>query len=134
MNYTNTVLALIESVDVKNMALQKLAMSTDDRTFSQFGKAVNAKKQGSQLVTVTVKSPTAEGAVKTWDAVVGSVLEVVSASNEYGDSNIVISKISSPPLVHQGFIFLWQYVVAGGLLGLIVSSLLISIKEYLWQK
>lgn len=131
LSYTNTAVALIESTDVKKLTLEKLDIEVGEETLREFGNIMKVKKSGPQLITVTVKGSSTIRAFELWNSLINSFLETAEKLNKNTDPNLAIQKVSPAPIVRQSLLPLVSLPIAGGMLFLLISVFLVSLKEYL---
>ncbi len=130
LSYTNSVVALLESPDVKREVLKLMNLSTDERNIRKLSKMIRAKKIGPQVILVTVKSKNYDTSKEVWDKTVNSLVEVASKVNRNGDKNLGISLVSEQPIVKESFRSLYLFGTAGSLMFFTFSLFYISLKEY----
>jgi capsular polysaccharide biosynthesis protein len=130
LSYTNTVMALFESLDIRFEALNKLNLPTDNTSLRRYSRIIKAKKVGPQIITLTVKGTNTEELGRLWDSVANTVIEKNKQINITGDPLLSISKISDAPIVRQLYRPLWLCVLAGALLSPFLVVLFVTFKGY----
>ena len=130
LSYTNTVVGLLESVDIQSKALNKLNIQVNEVSLRRYAKHIKAKKSGPQLVALTVKGNTFSESKKLWEAVADELITVNQQLNVNGDDKLNVSKISAQPVVKKENKSLWLNIPAGILLALCAGIFIVSFKEY----
>jgi len=130
LSYTNTVVGLLESVDLQSKALSTLNIPIDEISLRKYAKYIKVKKSGPQLVTLTVKGKTFIDSKSMWEAVADELLAVNQQLNINGDGSLNVSKVSAQPVVKKEYKSLWLNIPAGILLALGAGIFIISLKEY----
>ncbi|MFZ5424437.1 MAG: YveK family protein [Patescibacteria group bacterium] len=130
-SYTDTVIALFESVDLQKAVLEKLNLQTTDAELRSIKRRIRVKKAGPQLITVTVKGSTQSFANDVWNALAEETLAVVENVNAEGDTTLSIEKLSSEPVLQQTYSNVFINAFIGLSLGFIMSVVWLSFKEYL---
>lgn len=128
--YTNTVMTLIQSPDIRFEALNKLNLPTDTFSLRKYARLITARKTGPQLVQLTVKSKNPEEAKKLWETVVESTIEKNKLINTAGDPLLTVSKISDNPLVRETYRPLWLCALSGALATVSFVVFLITLKGF----
>jgi uncharacterized protein involved in exopolysaccharide biosynthesis len=114
-SYTNTAMALAESIDVRQQVMKKLGVEINDLNIFEYGKLLRVKKAGPQVLTLTFKSDTAEKALKSWTAAAESIVELNSSFNQQGDAQLHIVKVAEP-VIKKNYFYPWQFALAGAVL------------------
>lgn len=130
LSYTNTVIALFESLDIRFEALNKLNLPTDNASLRKYSRIIKAKKVGPQIVTLTVRGNNTEELGRLWDSVANTVIEKNKQINITGDPLLSISKLSDTPIVGEIYKPLWLCVLAGALLAPFIVVLFVAFKGY----
>ncbi|RJR26944.1 hypothetical protein C4561_04165 [candidate division WWE3 bacterium] len=130
LSYTNTVAALLESVDLRTLALAKLNVPVNEVTLRKYQRFISVNKDGPQLISLTVKGNTHEESKGLWESLSSSLIDTTVDINKSGDANLSISKITDEPVVKKEYKSIWINLSAGFGLGLIAGILFISFKEY----
>lgn len=130
LSYTNSVLSLMESVDLKKMVLESNKLPLTGKNLNILSRSINVKKTGPQVIYLVVKGKTYEEAKKLWNSVSNVTLATIYEINKNGDENLSISLVSPQPLVGLPYKSVYLYVTAGILISFIVTSLYICVKEY----
>lgn len=130
LSYTNTVVGLLESVDIQSKALSKLNIPINEVSLRRYAKYIKVKKSGPQLVTLTVKGNSFADSKNLWGAVADELVVANQQLNVNGDNKLNVSKISLQPVVKKEYRSLWLHIPAGILLALGAGIFSISLKEY----
>ena len=128
--YTNTAVALLESIDVKTQALEKAGIEPNGYNLKKYSKLVDIKKNGPQLITLTVKDNSYEKSQSLWNSMADSFIKYSDEANFNTDPNLKILKISPEPVVKPEYKSIYFYSVCGLLGGFIFGVLLITFKKY----
>jgi len=131
LSYTNTVAALLENTDLRSKAMKNLGITIDELTLRRVQKLISIKKDGPQLITLTVKGRNYDESRNLWESLSKSLMETTTEINMRGDPNLSITKISAEPVVKLEYRSLWLNLSAGFGLGLALGIVFISFKEYL---
>jgi capsular polysaccharide biosynthesis protein len=129
--YTNTVIALLESHDLKSKTLRTLDLPIDERRLRKLDKNAKVKKSGPQLVTLTVKGKTKRNALDTWLAMSENLLNTVIETNKEGDSSLKVLKITEQPIMKEGYRSIQLNILAGFGLSSSLAAFIVILKEYL---
>ena len=129
--YTNSVIALLDSLDVKKMVLDKIIIEPTERNLRWLSRIISVKKTGPQLISVTVKGKTYEQAQTIWNKISETLLATTFQLNKDSDPNLMVTVVSSQPTVKTTYKSLVLFGTAGALISLTLFSFFICIKEYL---
>lgn len=132
--YTNSVVALLESPDMKKKLLQLMGIPENERNLRMIGHEISIKKTGPQIILVSVKDKNYDTSVGVWDKTVNSLIEISNNINKGGDENLGISLVSERPSTKESYRSLLLFGVVGSLVSFIFSLSLICIKEYISEK
>jgi capsular polysaccharide biosynthesis protein len=130
LSYTNTIAALLDSLDIKSKVLVALNISPTENNLRSLGRNVQIKKSGPQLIVIDVKSTSMDRATKVWQAYAQVLAKVNTQMNLGGDSHLSVYSISAEPVVKPEFKSLPLDLAAGGILALLLVLFGISVKEY----
>jgi capsular polysaccharide biosynthesis protein len=128
--YTNSILALMESVDIKKMVLESNNMQLNSKNINTLNKIIKARKTGPQVISLTVKGKTYEEAKKLWNSVSDITIATTYQINRKGDENLSISPLSPQPMVALSYKSIYLYTLAGTLFSLATALFIITLKEY----
>ncbi len=128
--YTNSVVALAESVDVKKQVLNKLDIPVNTQNIRKINKSVSVKKTGPQIVNITLKDKDLDKAKTLWEGVSEILIDTSKEINLEGDGKLSVVKISEEPFIKETYKPLWITSVAGILFGFSLGMLIIGLKEY----
>jgi uncharacterized protein involved in exopolysaccharide biosynthesis len=130
--YTETVIGMFESVDMRRASLEKLGIVSTADNLRRAGRSVNVKKAAPQLVLLQVKRNTAGEAGNYWNALVASVIEEsVALNEESGDENITVSVVGDSPVITEGYRNIYLNLGIGLILGAFLASFFVVLREYL---
>jgi capsular polysaccharide biosynthesis protein len=130
LSYTNTVLALFESLDVRYEALNSINLPTDIDSLKKYSGMIKVKKTGPQIITLTIKGKTLQKAEDLWNSISSTTIEKSKQININGDPLLSISKISENPVVKIQYKPLWACVVFGFVLTPLFVIFYHSLKGY----
>jgi capsular polysaccharide biosynthesis protein len=128
--YTNTAIALFESLDTRFESLSRVGLSTNIVNLKKFSKVIKVTKAGPQLITLTVTSKDPRMAEALWESVANTTIEKSRFINIGGDPFLSISKTSEVPVVRDVYKPLWLCLTTGGLLAPLIVILFISLRSY----
>lgn len=131
VSYTDSVIGLIKSVDVQSKALTKLGMKISEESLRQLDKKTRISKSGPQIVTIFIKDKQPLRAGEVWQALVDSTIETANQLKSGGDPYMNVSKVSTEPIVKEGYKSLPIYCLAGLVLGFFFSTFFLAVKTYL---
>jgi len=131
LSFTKTVAALFESEDVFNRALKKMNINIDETSLRKLSKKIRVTNPGPQLVTLQIKENTQSNAVKNWEAVSESAIEITNEANKNGDSLLGISKLSAEPIVKGQYKPVALMVLSGMVAGFCIYVVFFYLKEYI---
>lgn len=128
--YTNSVIALAESSDVKDQVLKSLGMPRGATNLRKLNNSIVIKKTGSQIININVKDKDSNKAQKIWEELSNSIIETSKNINEDSNDNLSVVKVSEKPLIRKNYKPPIIIGLAGLLLGFSIGILIISLKEY----
>lgn len=128
--YTNSVVALAESVDVKKQVLEKVDLPIDDQNIRKINKSMSVKKTGPQIINITFKDKDLKKVKTIWQSISDILIETSKEINLNGDGKLTVVKISEEPFIKEGYKTLWMTGVAGIIFGCSLGLLIVSLKEY----
>ena len=103
-NYAETLTGLMESVDIRREVLDVLKLPVTESALRELARSIKTKKTAPQLVTLTVKADSNQGAKRLWlavaDATEHSSRQLNSAS---GDGLLQVARVSPLPVVYAGY-------------------------------
>jgi capsular polysaccharide biosynthesis protein len=130
LNYTNSVLALIESKDIQKELLEKMGEPVNEKNLRELKRDIKVKRTGPQVILVEIKNETPEKSKETWKNLSDIVISKSEELNKEIDNNLKIFTISKEPSIEETYknllLFSFAGLIIGGALGLII----ISFKEY----
>lgn len=122
LSYTNTLIGIFESVDIKSKALKDLDIEVNEQSIRGFGRNMKVKKSGPQLITLTVKGNTPKNAQATWLAITKATITTANILNTNGDSKLTVSQLAESPVVKMSFRNLYVNIFVGFGLGILLST------------
>jgi capsular polysaccharide biosynthesis protein len=129
--YTGTVEPLLEGLDVRKKALEKIGVEADQYNLRKLRKDTKVKRDGNQLLILEVKDHDKEIAAEKWNAIAESLIEVSAVSNKKSDPDLNIVMISSVPITKMVYRSIWIYLMTGIFSGLLFGVIKVSFSEYL---
>ncbi len=128
--YTNSVVALAESVDVKKQVLNRLNLPVNGYNVRKINKSMSVKKTGPQIINITFKDKDANKAKTIWENMSDILIETSKEINRDGDGKLAVIKISEEPFIKESYKPLSITSFLGILCGFSLGILIISFKEY----
>jgi capsular polysaccharide biosynthesis protein len=130
-SYTNTVFALLGSVNIRSAALKKMGIADTEANLFRYGMMIKSKKVGPQIINLTITGKTSKEAGDLWNAVGETITESVKSSNNLGgDPNLSVVKMGDSPVVRIQYKPLWACLPVGSVVLFTFTLLLISAREY----
>ncbi|MFC1755787.1 YveK family protein [Patescibacteria group bacterium] len=129
--YTNSIIALIESEDIRATALKELNVEVNEATLRKYEKKIKTVKSGPQLVELVIKEKSQDKANKLWNAVADSTIVTMSNISRQNDPFVGLVRVSSDPIVKQTYRNVAVCAIVGLGLGLVVSTGLLVLYSYL---
>jgi capsular polysaccharide biosynthesis protein len=130
-SYTETVIGLFESIDIRRKALLETGAEATDQNLRAAKKVIRAKKAGPQLITLNVKGKTPQHAGQLWIALSKVTLSTVEALNQTGDTALTVSMVDDSPIIQMTFTSIYVNFVVGALVGLTSSIFILALKKHL---
>ena len=130
LSYTNSVIALLESPDIKRNVLKLMDLSVDEKNIRELNKVTNIKKTGPQVILITVKDKNYDVSRDIWDKTVNSLIGMTTKMNRGGDEYLGISLISEDPVIKEAYRSFYLFSFIGLLLGISFCLFYICIREY----
>lgn len=128
--YTNSLVAIIESQDIKKTVLEELNIPVTGRNLRKLGNAITVKKTGPQVIEISVKEKNRELSSEVWKIITKTTIDTSRVLNESSDNNLSVNTISSEPLIEETYRSMYTFAFAGIIIGISVGFLIVSIKEY----
>jgi len=128
--YTNSVLALMDSLDIKKIILETNQIPLTSANIKALNKLISIKKPGPQVISVTIKGRTYDEAQRLWISMANATVGVTSELNKKGDPNLSVSLVSTQPLVRLPYKSIYLFIAGGVLTSLLAACFAICIKEY----
>jgi capsular polysaccharide biosynthesis protein len=131
-NYAETLIGLLESVDVRRNALANLEIPVTESTLREAARNIKAKKAAPQLVTLSVKGSSPELAERFWLVLSQEVIAVSDKLNKNaGDSALSVTLVEDTPVTYETFNNVYLDIFIGLAFGLLLGSFVAVLKEYL---
>jgi len=130
--YTDTVVGLLKSVDIKREALEKAGIAFDAKALAKLESSLIIKKVAPQVVQISLKGSDTDYVDVVWEALAQSVIESSEVLNSKGDSSLAISFVSDPShVVYESSSSPLFIAFIAFLLGNFVSIFVLSFKSYM---
>lgn len=131
LSYTETVIGLFESVDVREKTLETLDISVTEESLRKLKRITGVKSTAPQLITLSVKSKSEGDASEIWKSLTNVTFETVKRLNEQGDPGFSIMVVNENPVVHAAYRNLYANLVVGVAFGLMGSTFVFALSKYL---
>lgn len=132
LNYTNTVLATLESKPILTNALNNLSIVTNDKVLKKYKRNIIVVKESPQVIKFTVKGKTPENSQELWNNLVElTVNDLNRINNQSGDNNLSINKIGNTIFTSQYYYPLYLHIILGILIFIFLDLIYLTSKEYL---
>jgi len=132
--FTDTVIGLSKSGDIARKTLEIMERSSDTESIREINAALSVRKTAPQLVTLTIVKVDAEEAGKIVSALVRAVSEQVIELNEESGIQVKVASVGSTPIVEEQKPSVILNTLVVSLVGLTLSFVVISVKEYLKEE
>ena len=132
--YTNSVIGLVQSEDIRAEALSKLEIEVNEENLRKYKRKIKTVKSGPQLVSVVVTEDTPEKAEALWNEVGIATVRALLNINADGDPFVDVAKVSEKPVIKESFRSLEVFTLIGFGLGSLTATTLLSLKSYLSPK
>lgn len=130
ITYTNSVVALAESSDVKEQVLKSMGMPLDTINLRKLNNSIIVKKTGPQIINIDVRNKNSDKSKRIWEELSKSIIETSKNINENSNDNLSVVKVSDKPLIRENYKPPLIIGLSGLLLGFSIGLLVISLKEY----
>jgi capsular polysaccharide biosynthesis protein len=134
VSYTDSVIGLIESVDIRARALTKLGENVNDKNLRKLSRKVKVSKNGPQVITIKIKEASSDKAQETWQAVSDVTIETIGELKSGGDPYINLSKVSQEPVIKEGYRNLPLFTLLGIFIGVSLASFALAAINYFSKK
>lgn len=131
VTYTNSVMSLAESIDIKKSALDEMNLPYDNKNIRILEKALKIKKLGPQMITISTKHSDREVSDSMFRSISKSLIKASKDVNKNGDNSLFIHPVSAEPLIKETYKSLYVYSIAGILSGLVVGLFYLCLRECL---
>ena len=131
MFYTNSVLGLIESEDIRAQALNTLEIPINEVTLRRYERKIRTVKSGPQLVGLIAKDDTSDKAGALWQAVANSTINTMNNISRQNDPFVGVLKISEDPIIKESYRNIVVFTLVGVCFGLIFSTTYLALSNYL---
>lgn len=131
LTYTNTVIALLESDDLRKKALEKMGVPITTESLNSFEHKIGVTKAGPQLITLTTKGGSTKDARDLWIALSTVLTETTDYINKTGDPALSVSKVADEPVLKRNFSSALADIGGGSLFGLGFTTSVLALGKYL---
>jgi capsular polysaccharide biosynthesis protein len=128
--YTNSVMSLAESFDVKKSALDDMGLPYNNKNVRILERALKIKKSGPQTITISTKHFDKDTSESMFRSISKSLVKISENLNKSGDNSLFIQQVSTEPLVKEVYKSFYIYSFVGLLSGLIVGLFYLCLREY----
>ncbi|MFC1722241.1 hypothetical protein ACFL0C_01185 [Patescibacteria group bacterium] len=130
MFYTNSIIGLIESEDIRSQALTSMNIEVNEKNLRIYDKKIRTAKNGPQLVTLITKEKTSEDAENLWKAMADSTINTMNTINQRGDPFMSIAKVTEKPVLKESFRDPSVFIFVGFSFGTLFSIFYLSFINY----
>lgn len=134
VSYTNTVLGLLDSDDIKTLALRKLGIQINEQSLRKFNSQIKTTKTGNQLITLSVKGATPQKAESAFNALSQVTISTSDRISQTSDPYLHLTLITDQPVVRETFRNVWVNLAIGVLSGFLLAVLYLSFSTYLKEQ
>jgi len=131
MFYSNSVVGLIESEDIRAQVLTSLSIPVNEKTLRQYENKIRTIKSGPQLIGLVTKGDSPQQAEELWNAVADSTIGTMNSISRINDPFVGIIKVSEKPILKESFRDLPIFALAGIGLGFILPVGGLALISYL---
>ena len=131
LSYTKTVLALLESQDIKFQTLNTLQIKQNVKNLNTLSRKISVKNPGPQIITITIKGANQEETRNIWDSYTNVLLGNIKYLNQKSDPNLSLTPINSEPVVLNYSKPIAIYAISMGLLLGLFTSMALGLIEFL---
>lgn len=128
-SYTNTIIGLLESTDLKRDALYSLGSPVTEEALRKISRQIKIKKASPQLITLTLKAETPENAENLWNFFSSRTIEIAGRINQTGDPALQIENIGTPVIKEQ-YRNIYLNLLAGSAIGFLIGTFITAISNY----
>lgn len=128
--YTDTVLGLLKSLDMKRKALENLGKPFTDADLAKLDKSIVVKRVGPQLIYFSVTSGDSKYAQDIWLLLARSVITQSAKLNVMGDGRLSTDIVDERPIVSEVVRNPIIFFVGAFLLGSFLVVFIKSFKSY----
>lgn len=128
--YTNTVIALLESIDTRKEVLESQSQATSEKNLRKLARDTKVTKSGPQIITLTVKRNSPHSAENYWNSYAETLLNTVMEKNQNGDRELQVLKVAEKPVTAPVYKSLPIDIIVGSFVMLACSAGYASLKEY----
>jgi capsular polysaccharide biosynthesis protein len=130
LTYTNSILSLMESVDVRKMVLESNKLPLSSKNMNMLNRIITVRKTGPQVIYLAVKGRTYDEAKNLWNSVSSVTVAAAYEIGRSGDENLSILPVSPQPLVGLPYKSIYLYAIVGALVSFTATSFFICLKKY----
>ena len=130
LSFTDTVIGLLESVDVRKESLLLLNITPDEAALRKLNRTIKIKKAAPQLITLKVAGKTKTEAREVWTALSEIALKTVTDLRENGDRSLHLTLLQKVPVVQEAYRNILLNFSTGFLFGILTAAISIFAKDY----
>ncbi len=131
VSYTSSVVALIQSEDIRSQALNKMGANINEPTLRELNRKLSTKKTGPQVIEVIVKDKNRDSALLIWQSITNALIETNTQLNTTGDYQLSIQLVQPTPVIREVYRHQLMYFATFALLGIGMTTLVLGFKQYL---
>jgi capsular polysaccharide biosynthesis protein len=130
--YSNTIVALLESIEVKQTAGRETDFGTDSAALRKLNRMITVKRKAPQLIILEVKSRNEDTAKAIWNALAKTtVFASTSLNGSGGDPKLKVVTLSNQPVMTEAYRNVWLCGVIGLFLGSFFAVFVVGLFAYL---
>lgn len=130
LSFADTVIGLMESVDMKKKALVSLNIVPDENSLRGANRRIRVRKAAPQLVTLQVKGRSLTQARDLWLALSGATLQTIDELKSSGDASVRVTSLQETPVVREGYRSALLNLGIGAALGFLTALISVSFWSY----
>lgn len=120
--YTETVIGILESVDIRKNVLEDTGLVINRKSLSSLSKNLTVRKKAPQVIWVGFKGHSSDYTKSIWNSFVDNTIKTSNRLNEEkGDPNFSVTRVGDPVVIEQ-YNNLIVFTLVGLLLGVFVST------------
>jgi capsular polysaccharide biosynthesis protein len=129
MAYTNTVIALFDNINIKQMVLRELDIAATERNLRELDRKLRTKKPAPQLIVLTIKANSPDEAEKVWRSFSNNTINTAQILNASGDPLLQITQLEGP-VTKTGYKNILVNIFGGFAVGLLAGIFVSAVVSY----